>query len=74
MTKFEHIKYQIRARNHFHLCFTILLFSSSFFLFWSVFRALIARVVGNRFRIRPDQVDSLLFLIHFHVFLLHFSP
>jgi hypothetical protein len=72
MTKFEHIKYQIRARNHFHLCFTILLFPLSFFLFGAFFRALIARVVGDRFRIRLDQVGSFLFPIHLHVFLLNF--
>jgi hypothetical protein len=74
MTKFEHIKYQIRARNHFYLCFTILLSSLSFFLFWSVFSGVDCESCGRPFS-KPSGSGWFFPLPHsFPCFFIAFQP
>jgi hypothetical protein len=74
MTKFEHIKYQIRERNHFYLCFTILPSSLSFFLFWSVLSSIDCESCGRMFS-KPFRLGWSSSLSHsFSCFFIAFQP
>jgi len=73
MTKLNLSNIKLGQKFSFTFVFTILHWSLDFYLFWSVFRALIVGVVADHFQNHLDQVGCFLLLILFHTFLLHFS-